>query len=274
MAFKKYDSSYKRTESPFTIQRPIGSKIDKIRMNKEARERDEKNKEQLLEKAKGRMIKKAERKERKAAKKREYAEGNTSKLGISRKMAEKAAARKTRKATRIRKRASELTADDVVEQRDRMRTSKTNSPYRKEKTTGGKIVEKVKKKAKTKAAVNGATKVTKKVGAKRASKALRLGGRLTGLLGLGTEATVAAHKGKSREYRKMDKRSPGTSKRLETGAYGNQGGVRGTFFSAMKLKEKSKPTQPKKPKSSKKYTKSKEPAIHNRPKRNMGKSKK
>ena len=62
MAFKKYDSSYKRTESPFTIQRPIGSKIDKIRMNKEARERDEENKEQLLEKAKGRMIKKAERK--------------------------------------------------------------------------------------------------------------------------------------------------------------------------------------------------------------------
>jgi hypothetical protein len=272
MAFKKYDSSYKRTESPFTLgitrSRRIGvsstPRIDEMDRNRRAKEADEKNKEKLLEKAKGRMIKKAERKEKKAAKRTEQGR-------------ERSAARKTRKATRIRKRAGELTADEVVEQRDRMRrraSSEMGSPYLKEKTTGGKIVEKVKKKAKTKAAVKGATKATKKVGAKRAANVLRLGGRFTGLLGLGAEASVAAQKAKSKAYKKMDKRSPGTSKRLETGAYGNQDGVRGTFFSAMKLKENSKPTQPKKPKSSKKYTKSKEPAIHNRPKRNMGKSKK
>ena len=233
MAFKKYDSAYKRTESPFTMRPPgsVGvSRIDEMERNRRAKEADEKNKEKLLEKAKGRMLKKAQRKENKAAKRREQGR-------------EKSAARKTRKATRIRKRASELTADEVVSQRDRMRrrasSSRAGSPYRKkEKTTGGKIVEKVKSKAKTKAAVKGTTKATKKVGAKTLSKVVRAGGRLTGLLGLGTEATVAAHKGKSKEYRKMDKRSPGTSKRLETGAYGNQDGVRGTFFSAMKKKKK------------------------------------
>ena len=233
MAFKKYDSAYKRTESPFTIKRSnMGATpmIDEMRRNKKAKQRDEENKEKLLDKAKGRMLKKAERKENKAAKRREHGR-------------EKSAARKTRKATRIRKRAGELTADEVVSQRDRMRrqasSSRAGSPYRKkEKTTGGKIVEKVKSKAKTKAAVKGTTKATKKAGAKTLSKVVRAGGRLTGLLGVGTEATVAAHKGKSKEYRKMDKRSPGTSKRLETGAYGNQDGVRGTFFSAMKKKKK------------------------------------
>tara|TARA_Y100000361_G_scaffold123316_1_gene115905 strand:+ start:129 stop:941 length:813 start_codon:yes stop_codon:yes gene_type:complete len=270
MAFKKYDSSYKRTESPFTlgVRRPgsVGPgspQIDEIEQNKRLKERDEKNKEKLLERAKGRMIKKAERKERKAKKRTEQGR-------------ERSAARKTRKATRIRKRAGELTADEVVAQRDKMRRFNKvhNSPLRKEKTTGGKIVEKVKNKAKTKAKTKATEKVTKKVGAKTLSRAVRAGGRLTGFLGLGVEGTVAAQKAKAKAYKKMDKRSPGTSKRLETGAYGNQDGVRGTFFSAMKLKEKSKPTQPKKPKSSKKSTKSKEPAIHNRPKRNMGKSKK
>lgn len=226
MAFKKYDSSYKRTESPFTIQGL--DRFDEMDRNRRAKKADEKNKEKLLEKAKGRMVKKAERKEKKAAKRTEQGR-------------ERSAARKTRKATRIRKRAGELTADEVVEQRDRMRrqaSSEMGSPYRKEKTTAGKIVQKVKNKTRDKVAVKGATKATQKVGAKTLSKALRLGGRLTGFLGLGAEASVAAHKAKSKAYRKMDKRSPGTSKRLETGAYGNQDGVRGTFFSAMKKKKK------------------------------------
>ena len=56
-----------------------------------------------------REIKRAERKERKADKKEEYAQANTSKLGISRKMAEKAATRKRRKAGKIREAVSPLT---------------------------------------------------------------------------------------------------------------------------------------------------------------------
>jgi len=187
MAFKKYDSSYKRTESPFTlgVRRPgsVGPgspQIDEMNRNRRAKEADEKNKEKLLEKAKGRMIKKAERKERKAAKKREYAKGNTAKLGISRKMAEKAAARKTRKATRIRKRAGELTADEVVAQRDRMRrraSSEMGSPYRKEKIN---VKKEVGKKAGSKALLTSAKKGAKKVG----GKAARLGGRLLGPVGV------------------------------------------------------------------------------------------
>ena len=124
--FKKYDSSYKRKESPFTrlsvgIGITTGPRNLERRRREEQRKYDEANKEKLLAKAKGRLIKKAERKERKAAKKREYAEGNTAKLGISRKMAEKAAARKTRKATKLRKQAGELTADQVVRRREQMR---------------------------------------------------------------------------------------------------------------------------------------------------------
>jgi hypothetical protein len=120
MAFKKYDSSYKRTESPFTIQGL--DRFDEMDRNRRAKESDEKNKEKLLERSKGRMIKKAERKEKKAKKRTEQGR-------------ERSATRKTRKATRIRKRAGELTADEVVAQRDRMRrraSSEMRSPYRKE----------------------------------------------------------------------------------------------------------------------------------------------
>tara|TARA_Y100000401_G_scaffold109088_1_gene104963 strand:- start:256 stop:894 length:639 start_codon:yes stop_codon:yes gene_type:complete len=99
---------------------------------------------------------------------------------------------------------------------------------------GNMFKDKVKGKVKSKAAVKGTTKATKKIGAKTLSKAVRLGGRLTGMVGLGVEGAIAAQKSKAKAYREMDKRSPGTSKRLETGAYGNQDGVRGTFFGPMK----------------------------------------
>ena len=93
--FKKYDSSYKRKESPFTrlsvgIGITTGPRNLERRRREEQREYDEANKEKLLAKAKGRLIKKAERKESKAAKRREQGR-------------EAAAARKTRKATKLRK---------------------------------------------------------------------------------------------------------------------------------------------------------------------------
>jgi len=113
--FKKYDSSYKRKESPFTrlsvgIGITTGPPGSKERGRIEQRKRDESNKEELLAKAKGRLIKKAERKESKAAKRREQGR-------------EVAAARKTRKATKLRKQAGELTADQVVRRREQMRDS-------------------------------------------------------------------------------------------------------------------------------------------------------
>jgi len=111
--FKKYDSSYKRTESPFTrlsvgIGITTGPRNLERRRREEQRNRDEANKEELLAKAKRTLIKKAERKESKAAKRREQGR-------------EAAAARKTRKATKLRKQASELTADYVLRRRERMR---------------------------------------------------------------------------------------------------------------------------------------------------------
>jgi len=103
----------------------------------------------------------------------------------------------------------------------------------KKSASRGNIVE---NKAKTRARNKILSKVTNKIGAKNLSKAIRAGGKLTGMVGLGAEAIIAAQKAKSKAYKEMDKRSPGTSKRLETGAYGNQGGVRGTFFGAMKMR--------------------------------------
>ena len=113
--FKKYDSSYKRTESPFTrlsvgIGITTGPRNLERRRREEQRNRDEANKEELLAKAKRTLIKKAERKESKAAKRREQGR-------------EAAAARKTRKATKLRKQAGELTADQVVRRREQMRDS-------------------------------------------------------------------------------------------------------------------------------------------------------
>ena len=114
MAYKQYKGD--RMASPFAqthlIHRspigPAGHMHDERWRNMEARKRDEENKEELLDKAKGRMLKKAERKERKAAKRTEQGR-------------DRSAARKTRKAAKIRKAASELTADEVISRRDMMR---------------------------------------------------------------------------------------------------------------------------------------------------------
>ena len=72
----------------------------------------------------------------------------------------------------------------------------------------------------------------------------RVGSKLIpglGLASLGAEGVYMAAKAKSKGYKEMDKRSPGTSKHLETGAYGQQTSksghkVRGTFFGSMKKK--------------------------------------
>jgi hypothetical protein len=76
--------------------------------NQRLRARDEENKEELLEKERAGIIKRAERKERKAAKRTEQGR-------------DRSAARKTRKAGKLRKAASELTADEVVSRRYMMR---------------------------------------------------------------------------------------------------------------------------------------------------------
>ena len=60
-----------------------------------------------------------------------------------------------------------------------------------------------------------------------------------GWVSLGADLLKLGFKAKSKAYQEMDERSPGTSKHLETGAYGQQTSdsghkVRGTFFSAMK----------------------------------------
>ena len=62
-----------------------------------------------------------------------------------------------------------------------------------------------------------------------------------GWVALGADAGYMAMKAKAKGYAEMDARSPGTSKHLETGAYGNQTSdsghkVRGTFFGSMKEK--------------------------------------
>ena len=73
-----------------------------------ARNMDEKNKEKLTEDYKKSLIKKAERKEKKIAKK--LAKGST--WGVK---------RKKRKADRLRKRASEVTEEDVLRMREQNR---------------------------------------------------------------------------------------------------------------------------------------------------------
>jgi hypothetical protein len=108
--FKKYDSSYKRKESPFTRIGGMGiSNIPSQNLTDDqkdrsklplsrSKERKKADAEKILARAKGQLIKRAERKESKAAKRREQGR-------------EVSAARKTRKATKLRKRADELKAD-------------------------------------------------------------------------------------------------------------------------------------------------------------------
>ena len=105
--FKKYDSSYKRKESPFTRIGRVGipdrsipsQNIADARLPlSRSKERKKADAEKILAQAKGQLIKRAERKESKAAKKREQGR-------------EVSAARKIRKATKLRKRADELKAD-------------------------------------------------------------------------------------------------------------------------------------------------------------------
>lgn len=61
-----------------------------------------------------------------------------------------------------------------------------------------------------------------------------------GLASMGAEGVIQMQKIKSKGYAELDKKSPGTSRRLETGAYGMQAGAeglpktRGTFFGSMK----------------------------------------
>ena len=93
-----------------------------------------------------------------------------------------------------------------------------------------KVAKKVISKAKTKAVSKVAQQGLKRGGAKAAARLVPgVGWGLTG-------AELMAHgmKQRTKGYAEIDAKSPGTSKHLETGAYGNQAGVRGTFFGSMK----------------------------------------
>lgn len=88
-----------------------------------------------------------------------------------------------------------------------------------------------------------ASKTVKHLGKRTGSKvATKVGSRFipgVGWVALGADLGIAATKAKAKGYAEMDERSPGTSKHLETGAYGQQTSdsghkVRGTFFSMAK----------------------------------------
>ena len=105
-----------------------------------------------------------------------------------------------------------------------------------------KIAEKnVKKKGGTKVISKGSQAAVKKGAPKMLG---RVGSKFVpgvGWVALGADAGYLAMKTKAKGYAEMDKRSPGTSKHLETGAYGNQTSasghkVKGTFFGSMKKK--------------------------------------
>ena len=114
-----------------------------------------------------------------------------------------------------------------------------------EKLKGSGIGSKLKSKGATKLGSKLAVKALKSKGTKKiiGKGVAKLGARA--VPGVGT-AIAAKDVGKfmmkqrSKGYAKLDKKSPGTSRRLETGAYGMQAGkeggkkVRGTFFGAMK----------------------------------------
>ena len=104
MGYKQYTGD--KMSSP--LKQVIGSSHElqmlKHKHNIDLRKRDEENKDELLEKYKGKYIKKAERKEKKAAKRTEQGR-------------DRSAARKLRKAGKLREQASKLTADEVVSRR-------------------------------------------------------------------------------------------------------------------------------------------------------------
>ena len=92
------------------------------------------------------------------------------------------------------------------------------------------IKNKLIKKVNTKAVTKGATKVAKKVGSKLGTKLIPGVGQVA----TGAELLKEGLKQKAKGYAQLDKKSPGTSEMLETGAYGNQNNVRGSFFGSMK----------------------------------------
>lgn len=96
---------------------------------------------------------------------------------------------------------------------------------------GGKILKK------------GADKLVKGAGSSVVAKGIgKVGSRLVPGAGYALAAKDAGElmmKTKAKGYAELDKKSPGTSKHLETGAYGQQTSdsghkVRGTFFGSMK----------------------------------------
>ena len=105
-------SPFKRTSIGFGIHQddPM-ERTRRYARESIARNMDEKNKEELTENYKKSLIKKAERKEKKIAKK--LAKGST--WGVK---------RKKRKADRLRKRASEVTEDEVLRMREQNRRDK------------------------------------------------------------------------------------------------------------------------------------------------------
>ena len=99
-----------------------------------------------------------------------------------------------------------------------------------------KIADKIQSKIVSKGASKVGGKLLKKAGAGGAA-------RLVPGVGYALAAKDAGEfmlKTKAKGYAELDKKSPGTSRRLETGAYGMQAGteggkkVRGTFFGSMK----------------------------------------
>ena len=109
--FKKEGRGFKmKGFTPFTQMHDHQLAMMQHRQQIDLRQRDEENKDELLEKAKGSYIKKAQRKEKKAAKRTEQGR-------------DRSAARKLRKAGKLRDQASKLTADEVVSRRAMMRMS-------------------------------------------------------------------------------------------------------------------------------------------------------
>ena len=103
-----------------------------------------------------------------------------------------------------------------------------------------KVIKKnVTKKAITKPLAHVSKEVVKRGAPKVISK---IGSRFipgVGWVAAGADLLTLGFKEKSKAYKEMDERSPGTSKHLETGAYGQQTSdsghkVRGTFFGSMK----------------------------------------
>jgi len=161
---------------------------------------------------------------------------------------------KSRRVTPLRKRGGSSNkfqgggvagaASSVINNKNKNQPSTvSNNKNKNQPSTVSETKNVVKKNVTKKGVTKPVSYISKEVVKKGAPKIVsRIGSKFipgVGWISMGADLLNLAFKEKSKAYQEMDEKSPGTSKHLETGAYGNQTSdsghkVRGTFFSAMK----------------------------------------